>query len=203
MTRLAMTLTLLCNARSFLSYTSNTVTKPPNTNEAVRTRAFALSPPRFTPFLSPTIVPSLSPPPSFFVAPLFSGHLAEERTRFPSFDRPYTSLAIGDAVRGFLSPTDSSYKSANLLGWRKISYREWHAASFHSFFQDGIVLDHEDLFQLPLLGSRYLMPHRGHSAHLVFQHNKQRAVAAKAMAPPPMMPKVPPPQSSSNGDKKP
>ena len=113
---------------------------------------------------------------------------------FPSLDRPYAAITVGDAVKGLLSPTDSPRKTANLLGWHPVSFSEWRTASYHSFFDDGVVLDHDSIFALPAIGCRYLMPHKGHSTQLVFQHHKQRAVAAQAMAPPPIAPKAPPPK---------
>ena len=117
--------------------------------------------------------------------------------------RPYVSITVGDAVEGLLSPTDYPRKTAYLPGRRPVSFSEWRTASHRSFFEDGVVLGRGDIFALPALGCRYLMPHKGRSAQLVFQHHKQRAVAAQAMAPPPAAPKAPPPKAPQSTTKNP
>ena len=93
------------------------------------------------------------------------------------------AVTVGDAANGLLSPTDSDYKSANLLGRMATSFQEWRASSPQRFFEEGLQPDHDALLMLPLMGCKWLQTHRGHASQLLFQHDKQRAVAVEASPP--------------------
>lgn len=119
------------------------------------------------------------------------------RLALNSLSDQFEAITVGDAVKGLLRPTDSDYKSANLLGWTPTSFHERSAASPRSFFDDGLQLDHEALRMLPLLGYKYLHPRRGRSSQLLFQNDKQRLVAADALLPPPTGHRNPKPKNGA------
>ena len=132
-------------------------------------------------------------------APQFFSLLSFFRLRLThiSLPNPIGAITVGDAVKVLLSPADSDYKSANLLGWKQTSPQERRAASPHIFFDDGIEMDHEALFRLPLMGCKYLQPRRGRSSQLLFHHDQQRLVAAESLLPPPTGPRGPKPQKGA------
>ena len=104
----------------------------------------------------------------------------------------YAPVWLGMPVRGLLTPTDSDYATAQLNCWAPCSFQEWEVAIPRSFFDDGIAIDRDANFHLPLLGRRFLDVSGSSYSKLIIQPGRLKTVAQQAFILPEPKEKKPP-----------
>ena len=112
------------------------------------------------------------------------------------FGKICASACLGTPVRGLLTPADSKHDSAQHSSWAPTSFFEWRTASPRSFFDQGIVLDHDAIYHLSSLGEKCLDASCSAFPKLLIQPDRLKLVAAKS---PRLSPGDPP--SSEGGTK--
>ena len=104
------------------------------------------------------------------------------------FDKSYAAVCLGTPVRGVLTPTDSTCDSAQLSCWSPSSFFEWKTASPRSFFPEGVVLGHDAIYHLPLLGKRNLDTSGSAYSKISIQPDNLKLLAAKSSSLPATIP---------------
>ena len=96
--------------------------------------------------------------------------------------KSYQSIRLGMSVCGYLAPADSKYSSAQLNCWPPSSFLEWKTAAPRSFFADGICIEHDAIYHLPLLGRRSLETSGSAYSKLLIQPDRLKLIAAHAFS---------------------
>ena len=98
-------------------------------------------------------------------------------------DRGYSAIALGMPVRGLSTPTDSRFASAQLNSWAPTSFLEWKCGIPRIFFEEGVSIDRDAIYHLPLIGKLNLNVSGSDFHKLVFHPGNIKLVAASSCVP--------------------